>query len=423
MNEEATLAGNGQSDRDLARARIMRVRRTLIVALVVLVVLLLVVFGFLVRIYQPMGQVANEKEARGVEWVRSIYGWGNTRSEQLGTPQSVAFGPDGTIWVTDAGMARVLAFNPDGTYRTQLSKGARGTSSEALSYPSSVAVDQEGLVYIGDMTASEIVVMSPDNEVVRRIPVPRPQSVAVTGDMLVVGSSPGFAIMSIEGEDPNVLGTLGSGDDQFDGVSGVAIDANYVVYVADQYNNRVSAYDRTGKRLWVQRTGNSGNSISPTETMVSQVTTAAAAMQLPSGITIDSAGRLVLVDAFGFQLVVLDSKTGDFIARYGDAGVEDGKFVYPSAIAYDPERDYFAIADTSMGRVQIVRIPDSGDSTLARAKRTLLGPARACLVPLALLFLVLAGGLIYSRVKARRSGSAPEAPRDDVVDADVTAVP
>jgi hypothetical protein len=126
---------------------------------------------------------------------------------------------------------------------------------------------------------------------------------------------------------------------------------------------------------------------------------------------------LVLVDAFGFDIVVLDASDGSFIARYGDAGVQDGSFVYPSGISYDPARDYFAIADTSMGRVQIIRLPGSGGSPLAAVNRTLLGPARACLVPLALLFLVIVGGLAYRAVRNRRRRSLIDAhPGGDAAD-------
>jgi sugar lactone lactonase YvrE len=387
-----------------AYRRIVRIRRALIAALTILVVLLLLAFVFLLRIFQPVGTVASTGDARGIEWVRSIYGWGNTRSQQLGTPQSVAFAPNGVIWVTDAAMSRLIGFNPDGSYNSLLHQGPRGSSANALSFPSSVAVDESGVAYIGDNTASEIVVMSAQNTVVRKIPVPRPKSVAVRGDRLVVGSMAGFVIMSKTGDVIAVVGAEASGiaDNEFNVVSGVAIGADGTIYALDQYNNRISAYDRDGRRRWIRVTGNPGNQTTPQQGMAPKETTASAAMQLPSGIAIDGAGRLVVVDAFGFDLVVLEASDGDLIARYGDAGAEDGKFVYPSGIAYDPARDYFAIADTSMGRVQIVRIPGSGGSAVATVNRALLGPLRACLVPLALLFVVTAAGLVYRSVRRRR---------------------
>jgi sugar lactone lactonase YvrE len=379
--------------------RLKRFRRVLIGVLVTLAVLLLISFVLLLRAFQPPGQVASTREAAGVTWVRSIYGWGNTRTEQLGSPQSVAIGPDGLIWVTDAAMSRVISFRPDGTFNSMLDTGTRGAPG-ALSFPSSVAVDEQGLVYIGDMTASEVVVMSSDKKVVRRIQVPRPQSVAVRGDRLVVGAIPGFVIMTKAGEVVKVLGSKGTGDDQFTGVEGVAIAGDGTIYIVDQYNNRVSAYDTNGTRKWIRVMGKAGNQTTPQASM--QSTIAADALQLPSGIAIDGSGRLVVVDAFGFNLAVLDPANGNPIASYGDAGTQDGTFVYPSGIAYDPARDWFAVADTSMDRVQLIRLPDTGGSVFSGVNRSLLGPARACLIPLALLFLVLVGGFIYNRIRRRR---------------------
>ena len=84
---------------------------------------------------------------------------------------------------------------------------------------------------------------------------------------------------------------------------------------------------------------------------------------------------------------MFDPKDGKFLAKYGAYGEKDGQFSYPSSIAYDPQRDWFAVADSSNSRVQIVRIPDSGADPLGAVRRQLAGPIRACLVPLALLLL------------------------------------
>ncbi len=390
------------------REKMLRTRRMLIGVLATLIILLLLAFFFLLRLFEPVGKVASVEEAKGIEWIRSIYGWGNDKDQQLGPPQSVAVAPDGTIWVTDAGMARIVGFNPDASYRGVLDRGRKGSSRDALGFPTSIAVDESGVAYIGDMTSSRIVVMTPDKQLVRVIPAPRPRSVAVRGDHLVVGSNPGFAILSKTGEVQKVIGTFGKGDTQFNGVSGVAIAKDGTIFALDQYNNRVSAYTPDGERKWIRSLGAAGNQMSPGKTMRSQSTTAQAAMQLPSGITIDGAGRLVIVDAFGFNIVVLNAANGDLIGKYGDAGTEDGKFVYPGGISYDAQNDYFAVADTAMNRVQLVRLPGSGGTALASLNRSLAGPLRACLVPLLLLLLAIAATIIYRMIRRRREADDEE---------------
>ncbi len=391
--------------REAERLRIKRTRRMLITALVILIILLLIASIALIRIFQPVGRIATTAEAKGVTWVRSIYGWGKSQDEQFWGPQGVAVGPDGTIWVTTQGQNRVVGFNPDGTPAAMLYQGPAGDPTNypnSLSYPTAVAVDPAGLIYIADTPKSQVHVLDRDNQVIRTIFVPTPSAVAVSKDRLVVGSASGFVIMTPEGEVIKVVGKQGKGQNEFQGVRGVAIAQDGTIFVVDQYNNRVSSYDANGNRKWIISTGNAGNEKAVGQSIVSTVSAAPANMQIPAGMTIDGAGRLLIVDPFGFDITALDAKDGKVIAKYGSPGTVDGQFVYPSDIAYDPARDWFAVTDTQNARVQIIRLPDSGGSTLDSIARTLSGPIRACLVPLALIILAILAGIIYRIVQKRR---------------------
>ena len=84
-----------------------------------------------------------------------------------------------------------------------------------------------------------------------------------------------------------VLGSKGKRDDQFDGVSGIAIAQDGTIFVVDQYNNRISAYDRNGTRKWIRNTGRAGNEVPASESKESQEVTAQAGMQVPAGITVE----------------------------------------------------------------------------------------------------------------------------------------
>lgn len=408
-----------QFDEDLRwqeaeRRRTQRTRRTLIGVLVLLVVLLLIASYALVAIFKPAGKIATTAEAKGITWVRSIYGWGKATEEQFLGPQGVAVGPDGTIWATTQAQNRVVGFNPDGTLAAMLYQGSNTNppSQKAFTYPTAVAVDPAGLVYIADQERSTVWVVSRDNQVVRSIFVPKPSSIAVSSDRLVVGSASGFVIMSPTGTVIKVLGKQGKGIDQFQGVRGIAIAKDGTIYIVDQYNNRLSAYDRDGHRKWIISTGNPGNQKPIGASMTATGSSAPAAMQIPAGITIDGAGRLVIADPFGFDLTVLDAKDGKLIAKYGAPGTLDGQFVYPSSVAYDPLHDWFAVADTQNARVQIVRLPDSGGTTVAGARAALSGPWRACIVPLLLLLLAVVVGLIYRYMQRRKKRAASSAPHE-----------
>ena len=394
--------------REVERRRIRRTRRTLIGVLVVLVILLLIASAWLLSIFQPVGKVASTQESNGVTWVRSIYGWGKSNDQQFWGPQGVTVGSDGTIWATTQAQNRVVGFNPDGSLAAMLYQGGGGNPKfpNAISYPTAVAVDPAGLIYVADQPRSTVWVFSRDNKLVRSMFVPTPSAIAVSKDRLVVGSASGFVIMSPAGKVVKLVGTQGKGKDQFEGVRGVAIAGDGTIYIVDQYNNRLSAYDRDGKRKWIVTTGLPGNKKSAAKSTTASASAETADMQLPAGLTIDGAGRLVVADPFGFDLVVLNASNGKVIARYGAPGTADGQFVYPSSVAYDPSHDWFAVADTQNARVQIVRLPNSGGTSLAGARRVLTGPARACIIPLILILIAIVVGFVYRMLRRRQKSNS-----------------
>ena len=421
MSDNPDIPEEQRDWREVERRRIQRTRRTLITILVLLLILLLIAGYALLKIFQPVGGVASTQQAKGVTWVRSIYGWGKSSDQQFWGPQGVAIGPDGTIWATTQGQYRVVGFNPDGSLAAMLYQGPAGDPKypNALSYPVAVAVDPAGLVYIADQTKSRVWVMTRDNTIVRSIFVPTPASLAVSSDRLVVGSASGFVIMTPTGQVIKVLGTQGKGIDQFQAVRGAVIGKDDTIYIVDEYNNRLSAYDRNGVRKWIVSTGTPGSQKPVASSIVARVSGTPADMQVPAGMTIDGANRLVIADPFSFNLTVLNSQNGQFIARYGAPGTIDGEFVYPSDVSYDPVRDWFAVSDTQNARVQIVRLPGSGGSALSGIGRALAGPLRACIIPLLLILLAIVAGIVFRVVRRRQKPAADAAPEDSAaVEAD-----
>ncbi|MRR36451.1 hypothetical protein EG829_17620 [bacterium] len=357
----------------------------------------------LLRLVKPAGEIASPGEASGIEWVRSIYGWGEGPNEQLTRPASVAIASDGTILVPDLKeAAQVVRFNPDGTPNGAFTGGQ---DENKILFPTSIGVGPDDSIYIVQGTHENIMKLSPNgDENIFTLDVVKPSAIAAAEDKLVVGAKEGFAIIDPDGTPISIIGTGGSADDQFDTVSGVAIDDDGNIYVVDTYNNRISKYDPQGEsRIWMVRTGNPGNeSANEGGGSVEVETEAEAAMQTPGAAVIDGNGRLVVIDMLDFSLNVFDTEDGSLIAKYGTYGTEEGKFIYPSGLAYDEDRDWFAIADLGNDRVQIVRLPDSSDgSLLATARRTLAGPLRALGFPIVLLLLAIAYW-VYRKVRERR---------------------
>lgn len=401
-----------EAEQGVVRTKSRRKRVLLSIVLVILVILLAVVSVILFQLITPSGQIASGEDAGDLIWVRSIYGWGPTVDQQLTNPGSLAVGPDGTIWVTEAERGVIVGFNPDGS----LSAIVDGGSESALNNPTDIGVDPQGLLYVAENPLNQVHVIDPvANEVLLTIPVPAPSTVTATDERIYVGSNAGFAILDKEGTPLNVLGTRGKEDDQFDMVNGITVGDDGTIYVTDTFNNRISAYDQEGRRLWMVVTGNPGNKteLQGAESMV-VTTTAEAALQLPAEITFDGNNRLVVVDPWDITLTVLDPADGSLIAKYGRHGSVDGQMLYPAGVDYDPQRDWFAVADTGNMRVQIFRMPDSGGSPLADIRRSLTGPLRACLAPLVLLLIALIVAVIRRRRrrKAALSTQGSSAPAE-----------
>jgi WD40 repeat protein len=383
-----------------------------------IVILLLGLAGYLlysaVRIPTSKSQ-SKPVSTLGVQWVRSIYGTSDSAKDLFGQTQAAVPSADGTIWVTDvSNNARITKFTPDGRYLGALeSKDA----STPITAPSRIAIGPDGLVYICETAADRIHVLKPNGEDGGSFSVPRPVSVAVSADRIAVGSVSGFAVLDKQGKPQGVVGSRGKGPDQFDYVHGIAFGPDGSVYVADSYNNRLSAYEPDGTRRWIIRTGAPSNGAEITNNMLTSkvpsdtVLKGDDVLQLPLGLTVDGAGRVVVIDLYENAIAVFEPKTGKFIGKYGEAGAEDGQFFYPVSVSYDPGRDWFTVADSFNRRVQIVRLPGSASAAggaAATFSRSLTSPWRACLFPLLLLLLTIAAYVIYRFIRRRRAGSETE---------------
>jgi len=386
-----------------------RGRRIMGLIIALLLILMLASSYLLYRLVAvPASSTADDADTgNGVTWVRSIYGMSDLPKDQLERAQAAVTAQDGTIWVIDGAHRALMQFSADGRYLSSI----KGNADAVLDAPSRFAIGPDGLFYICETAGDALVVMDSTGKDAGSFRIPKPVSVAVSEDRIVVGSIAGFAILDKKGKPIKVVGSRGKGDDQFDYVHGVAIGEDGKIYVSDSYNNRVSAYTPDGKRLWIVRTGKPANTAKFTEgALITQGVKGIAlkgddAMQLPLGLTLDGAGHIAVVDMFDCTIAVLDTKDGKFVGKYGEVGADDGKFFYPVSLDYDAQRDWFTVADSLNNRVQIIRLPDSasGGQVAAGVRRALTGPLRACLFPLLLLILAFIVWLVVRAIRKRQA--------------------
>ena len=150
-------------------------------------------------------------------------------------PAGLAFAPDGTLWVADPDVHRVLAYRGPRTSgpRADLVLGQRGSfasadcnlvrlDAESLCNPSDVAVAPDGSLYVADLANSRVLRF--DEPFAQR----RATQVFGQPGFRSNGTAPGVAVSAA---------TLWS-------PAGVALDVDGDLYVADTGAHRVLAYDR-----------------------------------------------------------------------------------------------------------------------------------------------------------------------------------
>ncbi len=413
MSDTTTAPSTGDSTPPVKNSR---ARRALALVLVILVLLLgLSAYLLFNALRVPRTPASGSIDTKGIEWVRSIYGTSDRPEDLFDQTQAAVPSGDGTIWATDVKRrSSIMQFSPDGRYLGSLESA---DASMPISAPSRIAVGSDGRMYICETALDRIHVLQPNGEEGGSFDVPQPVSVAVSEDRIAVGSVSGFAVLDKQGKPLGVVGSRGKGPDQFDYVHGIAFGPDGSVYVADSYNNRLSAYEPDGTQRWIIRTGAPANSaeIAEEDILKSEVPSDTAlsegdALQLPLGLTVDGAGRVVVIDMYECAIAVFDPKTGEFLGKYGDVGAEDGQFFYPVSIGYDPARDWFTVADAFNRRVQIVRIPGSSSGAggvAAAVGRASAGPLRACGLPLLLLLIAIAVYFVarYVRGRQERNGT------------------
>jgi len=192
-------------------------------------------------------------------------------------PTAITIDNLGNFYVGEEGGSRVRKISPTGNVTTLAGSGrmeyADGVGTAAsFSIVASVTVDGAGNVFVADWSNSRIRKVSPSGVVT-----------TVAG---------GSAAGATDG-----LGTAAS----FNGPNGIALDSAGNAYVADRLGRRVRLVRPSGMVTTLAGTGASGqaNGIGTSATFSS-----------PSGITLDSAGNVYVVDYSAIRKMTLMFSTG-----------------------------------------------------------------------------------------------------------------
>jgi alpha-tubulin suppressor-like RCC1 family protein/sugar lactone lactonase YvrE len=251
-------------------------------------------------------------------------------------PGAIAIDATGNTYVADAANNRIRKITPAGNISTLAGNGQAGLrdttvgTAAMFNAPSGLVIDAAGNVLVADK----------GNHRIRKIT----QAGVVT---TVAGADAGF------GEGPALDGA------KFNGPTGVAIDADGNIYVADTKNYRIRLITATPPNLVVTLAGNgtrgSGGGDAPT-----------AQFNKPVGIALDAASNIYVADSNSIRKIAagqVATLAGSEVADFAEGNGTAARFNKVSGLTLDATGNIY-VADQGNSRIRLVS-PAGAVSTFA----------------------------------------------------------
>ena len=248
---------------------------------------------------------------------------GTGAAARFNTPTGVAVDANGNMYVADSNNHTIRKITNAGVVTTLAGSAgqagsADGTGATArFNFPTGIAVDANGNVYVADLGYSTI------------------RKISSTGAVTTLAAT--------AGNTGNADGTGPAA--RFNHPSGVAVDANGNVYVADTSNHTIRKVTGTGVvTTFAGTAGQSGSA---------NGTGAAARFNNPSGIAVDGSGNVYVADSNNHTIrkITGAGAVTTLAGSPGQPGISDdiggaARFFNPKGIAVDGNGNVY-VADTS----------------------------------------------------------------------------
>jgi sugar lactone lactonase YvrE len=252
---------------------------------------------------------------------------GEREGREISKPYGVAI-HDGQILVCDTKLAIVIVFDLKAQTVEILGEGPNGQ----LGKPINIAVDEDGTRYVADVKLNRIMVYDADNRYLRAIGDPEawfPTDVAISGKRLYVTDKENGQVVLVEketGEELRRFSLQGAEEGALFFPTNLALGVGGDIYVTETGKARLLKFDNRGKLL--QTFGSLGDRLGE--------------FVRPKGVAVDREGRVYVADAASELVQIFDSD-GKLLLFFGGAGNNPGGLNLPADVAIDYDNvDLFA---------------------------------------------------------------------------------
>ncbi len=269
---------------------------------------------------QFLATVGTDLDVKGpISWLEDfLYG------ERAPTPLMKPYGLDiheGKIFVVDTIAAGVAILDIANKKTETLGNKAPGR----LRKPINITVDEDGTRYVTDRILGRVLIYDDQNRYLNAFGDPKswaPTDVEIADDELYVADRESGQVLVLDKSSGEVLRRLGSegvGVAQFMFPTNLAIDGDGNVYVSDTLNYRIQKIDPMGNAL--QQFGEAGDGLGQ--------------FARPKGIAVDRENRLYAVDAAFMNVQVFDAEGRLLLVFGGGGGANPGDMYLPAKIKID----------------------------------------------------------------------------------------